>query len=328
VYIGQKVLLFKKVISVARVERGGGEGGGMFDVSDKSETLRTAVAQAIVKAEPTTVTLIKEGKSPKGNIFEAAKLSATMAAKRTWDLLPYCHPIPIDSIKVDVALKEKSIEVLVDVKNVAKTGVEMEALTGACIAALTIYDMLKPVDETLSIESVRLLNKRGGLKTFFEKFDKALKASVLVTSDSRSEIEDQSGKVVIERLVNNGFEIVDYRVVGDEIDLIESELKRFCDELNVDIVITSGGTGLGSRDVTPEATRKVIQKELGGVSEALRNYGQKRTPLSMLSRGVAGVRGTTVIVNLPGSSKAVSESLDALFPGIFHIYKMLRGYGH
>jgi cyclic pyranopterin phosphate synthase len=304
------------------------EGGGMFDVGDKSETLRTAVAQAIVKAEPATVTLIKEGKSPKGNIFEAAKLSATMAAKRTWDLLPYCHPIPIDSIKVDVALKEKSIEVLVDVKNVAKTGVEMEALTGACIAALTIYDMLKPVDETLSIESVRLLNKRGGLKTFFEKFDKALKASVLVTSDSRSEIEDQSGKVDIERLVITVIDIVDYRVVADEIDLIESELKRFCDELNVDIVITSGGTGLGSRDVTPEATRKVIQKELGGVSEALRNYGQKRTPLSMLSRGVAGVRGTTVIVNLPGSSKAVSESLDALFPGIFHIYKMLRGYGH
>ena len=143
-YIGQKVFLFKKAISMVEAE-----GGGMFDVGDKSETLRTAVAQAIVKVKPDTVTLIKEGRSPKGNIFEAAKLSATMAAKRTWDLLPYCHPIPIDSIKVDVLFKEKSIEVIVYIKNVAKTGVEMEALTGACIAALTIYDMLKPVDETL-----------------------------------------------------------------------------------------------------------------------------------------------------------------------------------
>jgi cyclic pyranopterin monophosphate synthase len=323
VYIGQKVFLFNKAISMVEAE-----GGGMFDVGDKSETLRTAVAQAIVKVKPATVTLIKEGRSPKGNIFEAAKLSGTMAAKRTWDLLPYCHPIPIDSIKVDVLFKEKSIEVIVYIKNVAKTGVEMEALTGACIAALTIYDMLKPVDETLSIESVRLLNKQGGLRTFFEKFDRVLKASVLVTSDSRSKSEDQSGKVVIERLVNNGFEVVDYKIVGDEVHLIESELKRLCDELNVDIVITSGGTGVGPRDVTPEATKKVIQKELAGVSEALRNYGQKRIPLSMLSRGVAGIRGNTVIVNLPGSAKAVSESLDALIPGIFHIYKMLRGYGH
>ncbi|MFY3739693.1 MAG: molybdenum cofactor biosynthesis protein MoaC [Candidatus Nitrosomirales archaeon] len=301
---------------------------GMFDVGDKPETLRTAVAQAIVKVEPATITLIKEGKSPKGNIIDAARLAATAGAKKTWDLLPYCHPIPIDSIKVDVLLKEQSIEITVDVKNTAKTGVEMEALTGACIGALTVYDMLKPVDETLSIESVKLLNKRGGLKTFFERFDKGLKAAVLVMSDSRGEKEDQSGKVVIDRLVKNGFEVVEYKVIPDEVDLIESELKRFCDELKVDIILTSGGTGLGPRDVTPEATRKVIEKEVSGVAEILRAYGQKRTPLSMLSRGVAGVRGTTVIVNLPGSVRAVSESLDSLFPGILHIYKMLGGYGH
>ena len=300
----------------------------MFDVGDKSETLRTAVAQAIIKVEPTTVTLIKEGKSPKGSIFEAARLSATMAAKRAWDLLPYCHPIPIDSVKVDVSLKEQSIEVIVNVKNVAKTGVEMEALTGACIAALTIYDMLKPVDEMLSIESVRVLKKYGGLKTFIEKFDRELKAGVLVTSDSRGEDEDESGKIVIDRLVKNGFDIVEYKVISDEADVLESQLKRFSDELKVDMVITSGGTGLGPRDITPETTKKVIQKEVSGVSEFLRAYGQKRTPLSMLSRGVAGIRGTTVIINLPGSVKAVSESLDSLFPGIMHIYKMLWGYGH
>src|SRR5919197_1376477 len=302
--------------------------GGMFDVGDKSETFRTAVAQAIVKVEPATVALIREGKSPKGNIFDAAKISASMAAKRTWDLLPYCHPIPIDSIKVDVSLNEQSIEVIVNVKNVAKTGVEMEALTGACIGALTIYDMLKPIDGALSIESVRLLDKRGGVKTFFEKFDKEIKAAVLVTSDSRTEKDDQSGKILIDRLVKNGINVVEYKVIPDEADLIESQLKRICDELKVDIIITSGGTGLGPRDVTPEATRKVMEKELTGVSEALRAYGQKRTPLSMLSRGVAGVRGTTVIVNLPGSAKAVSDSLDSLFPGILHAYKMLLGYGH
>lgn len=301
---------------------------GMFDVGNKPETLRTAIARAIVKAEPSTLTLVKDGKSPKGNIFDAAKLSATMAAKRAWDLLPYCHPIPIDSINVDVSVNEQSIEVTVTVKNVAKTGVEMEALTGACIAALTIYDMLKPVDEALSIESIRLLNKSGGLKTFFEKSDRSLKAAVLVTTDSRTESEDKSGKVVIDRLVKNGLEVVEYKVIPDEEDGIVSELRRFCDEAKVDIVLTSGGTGLGPRDVTPEATKKVLEKEISGVAEILRAYGQRRTPLSMLSRAVAGIRGTTVIVNLPGSVRGVSESLDALFPGILHIHKMLAGYGH
>jgi cyclic pyranopterin monophosphate synthase len=301
---------------------------GMFDVGNKPETLRTAIARAIVKAEPSTLTLVKDGKSPKGNIFDAARLSATMAAKRAWDLLPYCHPIPIDSINVDVSVNEQSIEVTVTVKNVAKTGVEMEALTGACIAALTIYDMLKPVDEALSIESIRLLNKSGGLKTFFEKSDRRLKAAVLVTTDSRTESEDKSGKVVIDRLVKNGLEVVEYKVIPDEEDSIVSELRRFCDEAKVDIVLTSGGTGLGPRDVTPEATKKVLEKEISGVAEILRAYGQRRTPLSMLSRAVAGIRGTTVIVNLPGSVRGVSESLDALFPGILHIHKMLTGYGH
>jgi cyclic pyranopterin monophosphate synthase len=301
---------------------------GMFDVGNKPETLRTAIARAIVKAEPSTLTLVKDGKSPKGNIFDAARLSATMAAKRAWDLLPYCHPIPIDSINVDVSVNEQSIEVTVTVKNVAKTGVEMEALTGACIAALTIYDMLKPVDEALSIESIRLLNKSGGLKTFFEKSDRRLKAAVLVTTDSRTESEDKSGKVIIDRLVKNGLEVVEYKVIPDEEDGIVSELRRFCDEAKVDIVLTSGGTGLGPRDVTPEATKKVLEKEISGVAEILRAYGQRRTPLSMLSRAVAGIRGTTVIVNLPGSVRGVSESLDALFPGILHIHKMLAGYGH
>ncbi|MFQ5970428.1 MAG: bifunctional molybdenum cofactor biosynthesis protein MoaC/MoaB [Nitrososphaerales archaeon] len=301
---------------------------GMFDVGYKPDTLRTAVAQAVVKVDPATITLIKEGKSPKGNIVDAARVAATMGAKRTPDLLPYCHPIPIDNIKVDVLLKEQSIQVTVQVKSIWKTGVEMESLTAACIAALTIYDMLKPVDESLSIESVRLVKKRGGIKDFYHEFDKTLKAAVLVMSDTRGEKEDQSGKLVIEKLKENGFDVVDYKVIKDEAEIIESELKRLADELKVDIVLTSGGTGLGPRDITPDVTLKLIEKEVSGVAEALRAHGQKRTPLSMLSRGVAGVRGNTVIVNLPGSAKAVSESLDSLFPGILHIYRMLGGYGH
>jgi molybdenum cofactor biosynthesis protein MoaC len=302
--------------------------GGMFDVSHKPETLRTAIAQAIVKVNPATINLVKDGKSPKGDIFEAARISATVAAKRTWDLLPYCHPITIDSIRVDVFIKEQFIEIVVEVKNVAKTGVEMEALTGACIGALTIYDMLKPVDEVLSIDSVKLLNKSGGLTTFLELYDRPLRAAVLVTSDSRDEKEDKSGKIIIDSLRKYGFELQEYKVIHNEPDLIESELKRYSDDLKLDFVVTSGGTGVGPHDLTPEATKKVIEKELSGVSENIRNFGQKRTPLSMLSRGLAGIRVNTLIINLPGSVRAVCESLDSLFPGILHTFKMLQGRKH
>jgi cyclic pyranopterin monophosphate synthase len=303
---------------------------GMFDIGDKSETLRTATARAIVKVGPKTIQLIKEGKSPKGNIVDAARISATMAAKRTWDLLPYCHPIPIDHIKVDILINTESIEVEVQVKTTWKTGVEMESLTGASIAALTIYDMLKPVDESLVIESIKLLAKSGGMKDFHEKYTKPLKAVVIVISDSVSKGErpDKSGKLAVERLNSSGFEVVDYRVIPDDASQIESSLIIACDERKVDLVLTCGGTGLGPHDVTPEATGRLLDKEVIGISEALRMHGQKRTPLSMLSRGAAGARGKTVIVNLPGSVKAVSESLDALIPGILHASKMLGGHGH
>jgi molybdenum cofactor biosynthesis protein MoaC len=303
---------------------------GMFDIGDKSETLRIATARAIVKVRPRTIQLIQEGKSPKGNIVDAARISATMAAKRTWDLLPYCHPIPIDHIKVDILFKTESIEVDVQVKTTWKTGVEMESLTGASIAALTIYDMLKPIDESLVIESIKLLAKSGGMKDFYEKYSKPLKAVVIVISDSVSKGErlDKSGKLAVERLKSSGFEVIDYRVIPDDASQIESSLIIACDEREVDLVLTCGGTGLGPHDVTPEATGRLLDKEVIGISEALRMHGQKRTPLSMLSRGAAGVRGKTVIVNLPGSVKAVSESLDALIPGILHASKMLGGHGH
>lgn len=303
---------------------------GMFDVANKPDTLRRAVALAIVKTSPESIQLVKEGRSPKGDIIEAAKIAATMAAKKTWDLLPYCHSIPIDNVKVDIELKESSIEVRVETKTVWKTGVEMESLTAASIGALTIYDMLKPVDDNLSIESIKLLEKSGGIKGVAEKVDKKLRAAVLVISDSTSQgiREDKSGKLAVETLKKNGFEISEYAVVADDLISIESNLAKFCDELKVDLVITTGGTGIGPRDVTPEATRNIIEKEMQGVSEAMRTYGQRRTPLSMLSRGISGVRGNTLVVNMPGSARAVSESFEALFPGLLHIYKMLGGYGH
>jgi molybdenum cofactor synthesis domain-containing protein len=258
-------------------------------------------------------------------------VSATLAAKKTSDIIPYCHTIPIDSIKVHFTLNDNdcSIVIKAHVKTVWKTGVEMEALTAASVASLTIYDMLKPIDESLSIESLKVIEKQGGTKNL-PRFDRSQKltAAVLVASDSRGYNEDKSGKFILNRLKENGFEIVEYKVVADEAEKIESSLKWFCDELRVNLVVTSGGTGLGPRDVTPDVTRKVIQKELAGIEETIRSFGQRRVPSSMLSRGISGVRERTIIINLPGSLRAVSQSLNSIFPGLLHVFDMLEGKGH
>ncbi|MDQ3839208.1 MAG: bifunctional molybdenum cofactor biosynthesis protein MoaC/MoaB [Thermoproteota archaeon] len=304
---------------------------GMFDVSDKYDTSRLASAQAIIKITPSTTKLIKEGKTPKGNIFDAARVAATLAAKKAPDLIPYCHTIPIDDVKILFSFNENanSIEIKAQVKTVWKTGVEMEALTAASVASLTIYDMLKPIDESLSIESIKVIDKQGGSKNLlhYESREKYT-AAVLVSSDSRGPKEDRSGKIIVNKLKKNGFKIIEYKVVADDAGLIESNLKRFCDELGVNLVLTTGGTGVGPRDNTPEATKKIIRKEVDGIEETLRCFGQRRVPSSMLSRGVAGIRDKTIIVNLPGSTGAVTQSLNAILPGLLHAFEMLEGEKH
>jgi molybdenum cofactor biosynthesis protein MoaC len=303
---------------------------GMFDVGIKPDSSRTARAQAVLTIDANTAVLIRQGKSPKGDIVEAAKIAATLGAKKTSDLIPYCHPIPLDNIKVQVLIKSQAIEVDVKVKSIWKTGVEMEALSGACIGALTIYDMLKPIDESLFISSVRLLEKSGGIGQFATKEGNKIRAGVIVVSDSvaTKKRTDKSGRLIVNVLKNKGIEVVKYKVVPDDSSAIEELLTKYSDDLRLDLVLTTGGTGLGRRDVTPEATRNVIEREITGIVEGSRAYGQRRTPLSMLSRGIAGVRGKTLIINIPGSATAVSETLDFLFPGLEHAFKMMEGHGH
>jgi molybdenum cofactor synthesis domain-containing protein len=227
-------------------------------------------------------------------------------------------------------LKEDSISIATEAKAVWKTGVEMEALAAATAAALTLYDMLKVIDDTMEVGSVRLVEKRGGKTDVGSIEVSALKAAVLVMSDrgARGEREDLSGKAIEERLTSLGFKTVEYKIIPDEASTIERELRRLSDELSVDLVLTTGGTGVGPRDVTPAVTSKLIERELPGVSELLRSHGQTRTNYAMLSRSVAGIRGRTLIVNLPGSLSGVKDALDVLFPWLLHVFPMMKGEGH
>lgn len=302
----------------------------MRDISQKIKTLRTAIASARLYLSPHTITLIHQNKIPKGNPLEVAKVAAVQAAKRTSDIIPYCHPLPVDYVGVEYSFGENWIEATTTVKAIYKTGVEMEALTAASVAALTMYDMMKMLDEEMSIGEVRLVKKTGGKSDFRAPEGRTFRAAVLVMSDSVAggRSVDRSGKVIVERLKIDGVEVVDCAVIADDKATIVEALKRYADEQHLDLVVTTGGTGFGPRDVTPEAMEEVIERDASGIAEAVRSYGMERIPLAMLSRARAGLRGKTLIITLPGSTSAVTDGLDALFPAVLHAFAMMEGKGH
>lgn len=302
----------------------------MIDISEKLDTLREAIAQSSLRVKPETIDLVRRGGAPKGNVLDVARVAGIIAAKKTSELIPYCHQIPLNWVSVDFEILEGEIVIKTHAKAVWKTGVEMEALTAASIAALTVYDMLKPVDDSIEIVSVRLVEKRGGKSQWKEDFKTPLKTAVLVLSDTvfQGKKEDRSGKTILEKLKKEPVEVVGYKILPDEFETIRKELIRLSDEERVDLILTTGGTGLSPRDVTVEATEAVIEREVPGIAEAVRIYGFQRTPYAMLSREVSGVRGKTMIINLPGSSRGVAESMDALFPWVLHAFWILRSGGH
>ncbi len=153
-----------------------------------------------------------------------------------------------------------------------------------------------------------------------------MRISVLTASDrcARGEAEDKSGPLISE-LMRQTAETVMYRCVPDEKELIAAALIEMCDIAHSDVVFTTGGTGFAPRDVTPEATKEVIEKEVPGIPEAIRAESLKITPKAMLSRAAAGIRGKTLIVNLPGSPKAVKESLAVVIPVLEHALETMSG---
>ena len=147
-----------------------GEGRAvMVDVSDKPETARTATARARITMQPATLQVIMGGTAKKGDVLGTARLAGIMAAKRTADLIPLCHPLPITAVTVNLEPGEDAIEIAATVRTTGRTGVEMEALTAASVAALTVYDMCKAIDRGMQIEAVRVVHKAGGKSGAFEQ---------------------------------------------------------------------------------------------------------------------------------------------------------------
>ncbi len=314
----------------------------MRDVSHKQITLRTAKAVAVVYCSEQTIQQIQKDELPKGNLFDVARAAAFLGAKSTPMLLPHCHPVGIDGMEVRFEwLKDTSMEevtnneqrtgivIIGEAKSIGRTGIEMEILTGVSVAALEIYDMLKPVDTTLEIGQIKLLKKTGGKSDRNRFFATPPDCAVLVCSDSTAAgtREDGSGKMISKMLQDVNAHVKYYDIVPDDKETIQQRILQWVKE-DIPFIFTTGGTGLGPRDNTVEAVREIIERDADGITEAMRHHGQMRTPLAMMSRGIAGSINHTLIVTLPGSTKGAQESLEGILPAVFHARKMMLGGGH
>ena len=212
------------------------------------------------------------------------------------------------------------------VRTTAPTGVLLYAPPAVRAAALTVYDMMKPhvATDALVIEGIQLAEKKGGKSQFGRKL-KTGRAAVIVLSDTvaAGRKPDTAGRSVADGLQKGGFEIAAYEVLPDEPVQLKARVQHWLDQ-RVELVVTVGGTGVGARDKTVETVQPLLTSELPGLMEAARAFGQARTPYAMLSRGVAGLSGNTVVCTFPGSRKGAEETLAAILPGLVHLIEVCR----
>ena len=306
----------------------------MIDVGRKRPTRRRAVAVGTITMGAEAFERVKNGTLPKGDVLALAEAAGITGAKKTPDMIPMCHTLPLDQVTIHCALDDQtsSVSVYCQAAAYAKTGVEMEALAGVNNALLTIWDLTKGVDPNLSIGNVELLVKTGGKSGIWtnpkgipswlaaqlpdEKSLKGKSAAVLVMSDraASGEYEDKSGAVLTGILEKAGADHIAYSVVPDDAKIIADMITTICKENTPDLLIASGGTGPGPRDVTPDVLEQISDRMLDGLGDVLRNESLHFTDTAWLSRMTAAMVGSTLVIAFPGSPKAVKECWDILEP--------------
>ncbi|NJM09503.1 MAG: bifunctional molybdenum cofactor biosynthesis protein MoaC/MoaB, partial [Bdellovibrionaceae bacterium] len=286
------------------------------------------------------------GDSPKGNILSIAEVAGIMAAKNTSSLLPLCHPLILDSVRIWFDLDVEQVHANCEVVCHAKTGVEMEALVGLNICLLTIYDLAKAVDPVIELSDIHLQTKEGGKSGVWNHPKKAaitdlstqasvdvsfrnLKFAVGALSDRASQgvYQDESG-ALLRNFCNDrdGIEKF-YKVIPDEKEALLG-LVREAAEDKVDVLLLTGGTGISERDITPDTVKELSSKELIGFGELQRQFGSRYTKASWLSRSSAYVVNETLVILFPGNPKAVKQGLECVGSLIPHAIRMLRGESH
>ena len=302
----------------------------MKDVGMKPESYRTAIATGILHVPPHCIELLRNGNTDKGDALKTARIAGILGAKRTDELIPLCHPLPIYRADVEYELEEAHVVITAVVETIGPTGVEMEALTAVSLTGLTLYDMLKPhcEPEELCLDQVKLGQKKGGKSHFTRVLKESLAASVIVLSDTvaSGKKADTAGQNVMEILEEANFGYIHYQVISDSPEQLKALIEQQKNDYS--LILTVGGTGLGPKDLTVETIQPLLTREIPGLMEAARSFGQRRTPYAALSRGVAGYIENSLILTLPGSRQGAKESLVAILPALVHLFDVQKNIPH
>ncbi|GAA2034908.1 bifunctional molybdenum cofactor biosynthesis protein MoaC/MoaB [Agromyces tropicus] len=316
----------------------------MVDVGGKPVTRRVAIAEGRLDTTAAVVDLVRTDSLKKADVLPTARIAGISGAKRTSELIPLAHIVPLDSVAVDFGFEEAAVTIRGTATTTGRTGVEMEALTAVAIAGLTLHDMVKAVDPAARLGGIRLIEKRGGKRGVWRADDAgvdaggepeavstdaaAARSAIVLVASTRAAAgtaEDTTGPVIAGWLGSRGFATGEPRVVADA--GIADALRAAAEEQPA-VIVTTGGTGVSPTDRTPEATAAILDRALPGVAEAIRTAGRAATPTAALSRALAGTAGRTVVVNLPGSRGGVADGLAVLDELLPHLVDQVAGGDH
>lgn len=322
----------------------------MVDVGAKDPSERIARACARVRMSSAAARAVQDGDGPKGEVLGVARLAGIQAAKQTAQLIPLAHPLALTfaDVSASVVVAEGLVELRSEVRTHGRTGVEMEAMTACAVAALTIYDVVQGLEPGIVLEQIVLLEKRGGRSDYVREPaaehgqgaepaqqqepahgvpGQRPRTALLTVSTSKAAGRgvDESGEQLVALAGRLGAEVLAREVTPDDRPLIEARLRHFAGDGGCALVLTSGGTGVAPSDVTPEATAAVIEREIPGIAQAMREASRPHTPNWALSRGLAGICGETLIVNLPGSPRSIEQVGEALLRSIPHALELIAG---